>query len=70
MSGKVFLELAYGAVVLVIVTALAWAIARYRGKRIGDVFRRDGERLLDTARVVTVALVLLAFAVLMVINNR
>jgi hypothetical protein len=44
--------------------------SRYSGKRIGDVFRRDGERLLNTATVVTFALVLLAFAVLMVINNR
>ena len=70
MSGKVASELAYGALVLLIFTALAWGISRYRGKRIGDVFRRDGERLIDTAKVVTVALLLLGFAVVMVINNR
>ena len=70
MTGKLVFDLAYGAVVLVILTALAWGIARYRGKRIRDVFRRDGERLIDTAKVITIALVLLGFAILMVINNR
>jgi len=35
----------------VILTALAWGIARYRGRGIAHVFRRDGERLIDTANV-------------------
>ena len=63
-------ELLLGLGVVAIAGGLVVGVAAYRRRRLVDVYRQEGERLLVIAQVLTVGGVILAFAVLMIINNR
>jgi hypothetical protein len=62
-------RLLIGALLLAVTVALAVALAIKRRQPLGDVFRREGDGLVDAARALLVVILLLGFAVLMVINN-
>ena len=63
-------ELLLGLGVVAIAGGLVVGVAAYRRRRLVDVYRQEGERLLVMAQVLTVGGLILAFAVLMIINNR
>lgn len=63
-------KLLIGALVLAVGVALAVTLAIRRRQRLQDVFRQEGDRLAVIAQALAVVILLLAFAVLMVVNNR
>lgn len=63
-------KLLIGALVLAVVAALVVALAIKRRQRLRDVFRQDADRLVVAAKALALVILLLAFAVLMVVNNR
>jgi uncharacterized membrane protein YidH (DUF202 family) len=58
-----------GIFVLTLIVALAVGLAIKRRQRLRDVFRQNGDRLVLTAKGLAIVLLLLAFAVLIVVNN-
>ena len=63
-------RLLIGALEVAAVLALVVGIAIKRRQPLRDVFRREGDGLVVAARGLLVVILLLAFAVLFVINNR
>ena len=63
-------QLLLGLGVLAIAGGLVVGVAAYRRRRLVDVYRQEGERLLVIAQVLTFGGLILAFVVLMIINNR
>jgi len=63
-------RLLIGALVLAVGAALAVALAISRRQRLRDVVRQDEDRLVLTAKGLAVVIILLAFAVLILVNNQ
>ena len=63
-------ELLLGLGVLAIAGGLVVGVAAYRRRRLVDVYRKEGERLVVVARALIFGGLILAFVVLMIINNR
>ena len=63
-------RLLIGALVLAVGAALAIALAISRRQRLRDVVRQDEDRLVLTAKGLAVVIILLAFAVLILVNNQ
>jgi hypothetical protein len=59
-----------GLCVLALFGGLVVGVAAYRRRRLADVYRQEGKRLVVVAEVLTVGGLILAFVVLMIINNR
>ena len=59
-----------GLCVLAISGGLVVGVAAYRRRRLVDVYRQESERLVRVAQVLTFGGLILAFVVLMIINNR
>ena len=63
-------ELLLALGVLAIAGGLVVGVAAYRRRRLVDVYRQEGERLVAVAQVLIFGGLILAFVVLMIINNR
>ena len=63
-------ELLLGLGVLAIAGGLVVGVAAYRRRRLVDVYRQEGERLVAVAQVLIFGGLILAFVVLTIINNR
>ena len=62
-------RLLIGALILAVCVALAVGIAISRRQPLRDVFRQEGDRLVVASKALAVVIILLALAVLVVVNN-
>ncbi len=63
-------RLLIGILILFIGGLLAVVIALQRRQRVRDVLQHDADRLVVAAKALAVVVIILASAVLMVVNNR
>jgi hypothetical protein len=63
-------ELLFGLGVLLVGAGLLVGVAVYRRRRVLDVYRQEGERLLEVAQVLMVVGVILVFVMFIIVNNR